>query len=304
MPKEVFGREYQFLERSDLLTFEEIECLVRVFVRLGVKKVRITGGEPLIRRNIERLIRMVADVGDIDVALTTNGSLLAGKARDLKDAGLSRVTVSIDSLDDCTFRAMNDVNYPVQRVLDGIEAVAELGLPVKINCVVKRGLNEDTILDLARGFKGTDHIVRFIEYMDVGTTNGWRMEDVVPAHEIVSLISEHMPLEPIEPNYRSEVAKRYRYSDGGGEIGFIASVTEPFCGDCSRVRMSAEGMLYTCLFASVGHDLRAIVRGGADVDAIEEFITGIWSNREDRYSEIRSAHTVALPKVEMSYIGG
>jgi GTP 3',8-cyclase len=303
MPREVFGRDYEFLPRSQLLDYEEIERLARAFVANGVRKIRITGGEPLVRRHVERLVAMLAPL-DVDLTLTTNGSLLPQKAQALADAGLSRVTVSLDSLDDATFRAMNDVDFPVERVLEGIAAAASAGLPVKVNAVVKRGLNEHAILDLARHFRGTGHVLRFIEFMDVGHTNGWRLDDVVPAAEIVATIAAEFPLEPVEAAYRGEVAKRWRYEDGAGEIGVIASVTQPFCGDCTRARISADGRLYTCLFAVRGHDLRALVRSGADDDALAEAIGAIWSRRKDRYSELRSAATADLPKVEMSYIGG
>jgi GTP 3',8-cyclase len=252
MPKEVFGRDYRFLPREALLTFEEIERLARAFAALGVEKIRITGGEPLVRRDLERLVAMLARIDGLDLTLTTNGALLPQKARALADAGLRRITVSLDSLDDGVFRAMNDVDFPVARVLAGIEAAAAAGLPVKVNVVVKRGLNEDSVVDLARHFRGSGHIVRFIEYMDVGHTNGWRMDDVVPAREIVAAIDREFPLEPVEPAYRGEVARRWRYRDGAGEIGVIASVTQPFCGDCTRARISAEGQLYTCLFAVRG----------------------------------------------------
>ena len=268
-----------------------------------MEKIRITGGEPLLRRDLERLIEALARL-DVDLTLTTNGSLLPKKARLLADAGLRRVTVSLDSLDDEAFRAMNDVDFPVQRVLDGIDAAAEAGLPVKVNAVVKRGVNEGSILEMARHFKGTPHVLRFIEYMDVGHSNGWRLDEVVPAAEIVRTIDEALPLEPAEANYRGEVARRWRYRDGTGEIGVIASVTQPFCGDCTRARISAEGKLYTCLFSIRGHDLRALVRGGASDDDLRDTIGAIWSRRTDRYSEIRSERTVDLPKVEMSYIGG
>jgi GTP 3',8-cyclase len=304
MPKEVFGRDYEFLPRAALLTFEEIERLARTFVGLGVEKIRITGGEPLLRRELERLIALLARIDGLDLTLTTNGALLPQKARALADAGLRRVTVSLDSLDDEVFRAMNDVDFPVERVLAGIDAAAAVGLPVKVNAVVKRGLNEDSVVDMARHFRGSSHVVRFIEYMDVGHTNGWRMDDVVPAREIVATIDREFPLEPVEPAYRGEVARRWRYRDGGGEIGVIASVTQPFCGDCTRARISAEGRLYTCLFAVRGHDLRALVRGGADDEELREAIAAVWSRRTDRYSELRSAATEELPKVEMSYIGG
>jgi GTP 3',8-cyclase len=306
MPKEVFGRDYQFLPRSELLTYEEIERLSRIFVAHGVEKVRLTGGEPLVRRNVERLVEMLAAVPGLhDLTLTTNGSLLAGKARALRDAGLRRITVSLDSLDNEVFTAMNDVDFPVERVLAGIEAAAAAGLgPIKINTVVRRGLNEDSVLPMARYFRGTGMIVRFIEYMDVGHTNGWRLDDVVPAAEIIETIDAELPLEPVEPNYPGEVANRWRYRDGSGEVGVIASVTQPFCGDCTRARLSAEGKLYTCLFAVRGHDLRALLRGGASDTEIFDAIGRLWRVRDDRYSEIRSAETADLPKVEMSYIGG
>jgi cyclic pyranopterin phosphate synthase len=305
MPKEVYGRSYRFLERRQLLTFEEIERLSRVFASLGVEKIRLTGGEPLLRRELERLVEMLGAIPGVELTLTTNGSLLPQKARVLADAGLRRVTVSLDSLDDQVFRAMNDVDVPVERVLAGIEAAAAAGLsPVKVNMVVKRGVNEDSVLPMARYFRGSGHILRFIEYMDVGHTNGWRLHDVVSAAEIVAAIGAELPLEPIEPNYAGEVARRYRYRDGSGEIGVIASVTEPFCGACTRARLSAEGRLYTCLFATEGHDLRALVRGGASESDLAEAIGSVWRARADRYSELRSAKTVDLPKVEMSYIGG
>src|SRR3954451_21935408 len=304
MPKEVFGRDHRFLDRKELLSFEEIERVARTFVDLGVEKIRITGGEPLVRRNIEELIAKLAAIEGLDLTLTTNASLLPLKAQALADAGLTRVTVSLDSLDDTVFRSMNDVDFPVERVLAGIDAAGAAGLPVKVNMVVKRGLNEDSILPMARHFRGTGHVLRFIEYMDVGATNGWRMDDVVSAREIVSLIDAKFPLEPAEPNYRGEVARRWRYSDGGGEVGVIASVTQPFCGDCTRARLSAEGRLYTCLFGMRGHDLRALVRGGSTAEQLADELAGIWTKRTDRYSERRSERTRDLPKVEMSYIGG
>jgi cyclic pyranopterin phosphate synthase len=305
MPKEVFGRGYRFMDRKELLTFEELERVARAFVAHGVRKLRITGGEPLLRRDLEHLIERLAAIDNgLDVTLTTNGALLAAKAQVLADAGLSRVTVSLDSLDDDVFRAMNDVDMPVERVLDGIDAAAAAGLPVKVNTVVKRGLNEGSILDLARFFKGSGHTLRFIEFMDVGATNGWRLDDVVPAAEIVQAIDAELPLEPVEPGYRGEVAKRWRYRDGGGEIGVIASVTQPFCGDCTRARISAEGRFYTCLFAVRGHDLRAVLRSGATDEALDAEIARVWTKRTDRYSEMRSAKTSGLRKVEMSYIGG
>jgi cyclic pyranopterin phosphate synthase len=303
MPKEVFGRDHQFLPRAELLSFEEIARVAKVFGRLGVRKVRLTGGEPLLRRQLERLVSQLAELG-LDLSMTTNGSLLAQKAPDLRDAGLRRVTVSLDSLDDAIFRAMNDVDFPVARVLAGIDAAAAAGLPVKVNAVVKRGVNDGEILPLARHFRGTGHVLRFIEYMDVGHTNGWRLDDVVPAAEIVRTIDDEFPLEPVEADYRGEVAQRWRYRDGAGEIGVIASVTQPFCGDCTRARLSADGKLYTCLFAVRGHDLRALVRGGISDDELAEAIAAVWRRRTDRYSELRSAATVDLPKVEMSYIGG
>jgi cyclic pyranopterin phosphate synthase len=304
MPKDVYGRDYAFLPRSALLTFEEIERVAKAFVSLGVEKIRITGGEPLVRRELDRLVAKLAALGPLDLTLTTNGALLAAQARALADAGLTRVTVSLDSLDDATFRAMNDVDFPVERVLAGIEAAAAVGAPVKVNVVVKRGVNEDGIVDLARHFRGSGHVLRFIEYMDVGHTNGWRLDDVVPAAEIVRRIEEEFPLEAVEPAYRGEVARRYRYADGAGEVGVIASVTQPFCGDCTRARLSADGKLYTCLFAVHGHDLRALLRGGVSDEQLEDALSGVWRARDDRYSELRSAETVELEKVEMSYIGG
>jgi GTP 3',8-cyclase len=305
MPKEVFGRDYPFLPRSELLTFEEIERVARAFAGLGVEKIRITGGEPLVRRDLETLVGLLARIDGLDLTLTTNGALLARKAQALKDAGLKRVTVSLDSLDDDVFRAMNDVDFPVTRVLEGIDAARAAGLaPVKVNVVVKRGLNEESVLPMARHFHGTGVVLRFIEYMDVGHTNGWRLDDVVPAAEIVAAIDAELPLEPVEPAYRGEVANRWRYRDGGGEIGVIASVTQPFCGDCTRARLSADGQVYTCLFAVEGHDLRALLRGGASDEELSTVIAAIWRARADRYSELRSAATADLPKVEMSYIGG
>jgi cyclic pyranopterin phosphate synthase len=304
MPKEIYGRDYAFLPRRDLLTFEEIARLAGIFAGLGVEKIRLTGGEPLIRRDVERLVEMLASIPGLDLTLTTNGAVLAQKAQALKDAGLGRITVSLDSLDDDVFRAMNDVDFPVQVVLDGIEAAAATGLPAKVNVVVKRGVNEESVLPVARYFRERGHIVRFIEYMDVGHTNGWRLDDVVPAAEIVAAIDSELPLESLPPRYPGEVAERYRYRDGSGEIGVIASVTRPFCGACTRARLSADGSLYTCLFATTGHDLRALVRTGASDDEIAAALDGIWRQRTDRYSELRSATTRDLPKVEMSYIGG
>ena len=305
MPKEVFGKDFQFLPRGEILSFEEIERLVRVFVGLGVQKVRLTGGEPLVRRHIERLVEMLAKVSDLDLTLTTNGSLLAGRARALRDAGLKRVTVSLDSLDDEVFKSMNDVDFPVARVLEGMDAAEAAGLaPIKVNMVVKRGLNENSILPMARHFRGTGRILRFIEYMDVGSSNGWRLDDVVSAREIVATIDRELPLEPVEKNYPGEVAERWRYRDGSGEIGVIASVTQAFCADCTRARLSADGSLYTCLFATQGHDLRALVRSDATDSQIADSIAAIWTARDDRYSELRSEETAGLKKIEMSFIGG
>lgn len=305
MPKTVFGRDYEFLPRADLLTFEEIERIARLFVAHGVTKIRLTGGEPLLRRNIEHLVEMLARVPQIELTLTTNGALLPKKARALKDAGLRRVTVSLDSLDDTIFRRMNDVDFPVEKVLEGIAAAEAVGFaPIKLNMVVKRGVNDGAILDMARHFKGSGHIVRFIEYMDVGATNGWRLDEVVPSAEVVNRISAEMPLEPIDPNYPGEVAERWRYCDGSGEIGVISSVTQAFCSTCTRVRLSTEGKLYTCLFAQSGHDLRALLRGGRSDEEIAAAVAAIWQIRSDRYSEIRTAETAALRKIEMSYIGG
>ena len=305
MPKEVFSRDYQFLPRAELLTFEEIERLARILAGLGVEKIRITGGEPLVRRDVETLVAMLARIPGLDLTLTTNGALLAQKAQALKDAGLDRITVSLDSLDDTTFRAMNDVDFPVARVLAGIDAALAAGLdPVKVNVVVKRCVNDDGVVAMARAFRGTGVVVRFIEYMDVGHTNGWRLDDVVPAAEVVAAIDAEYPLEPVEPGYRGEVAGRWRYRDGGGEIGVISSVTQPFCHDCTRARLSADGKLYTCLFAVRGHDLRERLRDGASDDDLAAALRGIWSARTDRYSELRSAETAGLEKVEMSYIGG
>jgi len=271
---------------------------------LGVRVVRITGGEPLVRRNVEHLVELLREIPALEIALTTNGALLPQKAEALARAGLDRVTVSLDSVDDAAFRALNDVDFPVQRVLDGIDAAASAGLRVKVNAVVKRGANDDGIVALADHFRGTPHTLRFIEYMDVGNTNGWRLDDVVSADEIVRKIDAVWPLEPLEPARADETARRFRYRDGAGEIGVIASVTQPFCGGCSRARLSAEGRLHTCLFALKGHDLRAPLRLGAADEELAELIRGIWGKRTDRYSELRTAKTSALPKVEMSYIGG
>ncbi|HEV7768885.1 MAG TPA: GTP 3',8-cyclase MoaA [Thermoanaerobaculia bacterium] len=307
MPKEVFGRDFAFLHRDELLTFEEITRLTRHFVRMGVRKVRLTGGEPLLRRDLEQLIAQLGSIDGLeDIALTTNGSLLTPqKARALKAAGLERVTISLDSLDDATFRAMNDVSFPVSRVLDAIDVAAEAGLtPVKIDVVVKRGMNDRDIADIARRFRGTGHIVRFIEYMDVGNSNGWRIDDVVPGLEILAVLQSLAPLAPADANYFGEVAERWMWADGSGEVGIITSVTQPFCGSCTRARLAANGELYLCLFAGTGHDLRALLRSDASDDAIAEVLANIWSGRTDRYSEERSAVTPGLRKVEMSHIGG
>jgi cyclic pyranopterin phosphate synthase len=303
MPKEVYGRDHRFLERRELLTFEEITRVAGTFVSAGVQKIRITGGEPLVRRDLERLIAQLAEL-DVDLTLTTNGSLLPQKAQALADAGLRRITVSLDSLDDAIFRALNDVDFSVERVLDGIDAASAAGLPVKVNAVIKRGVNDDQVVPLAAFFRERGHTVRFIEYMDVGHTNGWRLDDVVPAKEIVARLDDAFGVEPAEALYRGEVAQRWRYRDGAGEIGVIASVTQPFCGDCTRARLSAEGKLFTCLFAVRGHDLRALIRGGASDEELETALRTVWSGRADRYSDLRSAATTDLDKVEMSYIGG
>jgi cyclic pyranopterin phosphate synthase len=304
MPKTVFGQDYRFMDRKELLTFEELERVARVFAGLGVEKIRLTGGEPLLRKELEHLVERLATIEGLDLTLTTNASLLAKKAAALREAGLRRINVSLDSLDDATFMAMNDVQFPVTRVLDGIQAAADTGLAVKVNAVVKRGVNDAGVVDMARYFRGTGHTLRFIEYMDVGTTNGWRLDDVVPAAEIVERIDAAFPLEPIDRAYRGEVAERYRYVDGEGEIGVIASVSKPFCGDCTRARISAEGKLYTCLFAARGTDLRALLRGGATDDELHEAIAVVWTLRADRYSEIRTERTSERTRVEMSYIGG
>jgi len=305
MPKEVYGRDFQFLERSQLLSFDEIHRLVKIFRGHGIEKVRITGGEPLVRRQLEKLIALLAQEPGIDLTLTTNASLLKQKAQALKDAGLQRVTVSLDSLDDATFRSMNDVDFPVAKVLEGIEEADRVGLkPLKVNMVVKRGTNDQDAVAMARYFKGSGHILRFIEFMDVGHTNGWKMQYVVPSRELVAKINAELPIEPVDPNYVGEVAERWRYQDGSGEIGFISSVTQAFCKDCTRLRLSAEGSIYTCLFATEGTDLRGLVRTGATDEEISDAIAGVWRVRGDRYSEMRTEETAKLRKVEMSYIGG
>ncbi|MFQ5946523.1 MAG: GTP 3',8-cyclase MoaA [Anaerolineae bacterium] len=305
MPKEFFGRDYAFLPKEEILSYEEIYRLARVFVELGVQKIRLTGGEPLVRRHVERLVAVLATLPDIDLTMTTNGSLLREKAPILKEAGLQRITVSLDSLDPVVFAALNDVGFPVQRVLDGIDAAAAAGLtPLKVNMVVRRGYNEDSIVPMARFCRSQGHLLRFIEYMDVGHTNGWRLDDMVPASEIVAILNAVLPLKPLEPNYRGEVANRFAYLDGSGEVGVIASVTQPFCQDCTRARISADGKLFTCLFATTGRDLKSMLRNGTTDDEISAAMAGIWRAREDRYSELRSAETLGMPKVEMSYIGG
>jgi cyclic pyranopterin phosphate synthase len=305
MPRETFDHDFKFLPHDEILRFEEIARLARLLATLGVKKVRITGGEPLVRRGLPRLVEMLAAIPDLDLTLTTNGSLLAKHAPALAAAGLKRVTVSLDSLDDATFRALNDADFPVARVIEGIDAAAAAGLgPIKINMVVKRGVNDGDVLAMAERWRGTGRIVRFIEYMDVGSTNGWRMDDVVPSAAIVKLIGARYPLEPVDPNYSGEVAERWRYQDGAGEVGVISSVTQAFCSTCNRLRLSAEGSLYTCLFAQQGHDLKWLLRRGAsDAELVNE-IAAVWRARGDRYSEIRTAETAAARKVEMSYIGG
>jgi len=307
MPKELFGPDHAFLQRTELLSYEEITRLARIFVAHGVEKIRLTGGEPLVRRDLHTLIAQLRDVPGLkDLTLTTNGSLLRAQARKLKDAGLQRITVSLDSLDDATFKSMNDVGVPVATVLDGIEAAREAGFSsIKVNAVVERGVNDGGMVDLARHFKGTGIILRFIEFMDVGTTNGWKLDRVVTLREMADRINAELPIEPAEPNYRGEVAKRWRYRDGTGEIGFISSISQPFCGDCTRARLSPEGELFTCLFAARGHDFRARLRDGSTDAEIAAFLASVWHVRDDRYSEIRTAETNgSVPRVEMSHIGG
>jgi cyclic pyranopterin phosphate synthase len=306
MPRDVYDRDHVFLPRDEILTFEEIERLVGLFAGLGVEKIRLTGGEPLLRHGVADLVRRISAVDGIrDVAMTTNGSTLARHAQELADAGLDRITVSLDAVDDARFRHAADVDFPVARVLEGIDAAKQAGLaPVKINTVVRRGLNDDSLLDIAGRFRGTGHIVRFIEYMDVGSSNGWEMGHVVPAEEILATINEAWTLDPVEPNYPGEVVNRWRYSDGGGEVGVIASVTKPFCGECTRLRLSADGSIYTCLFAHAGTDLRDALRSVATDDELVETMSGAWESRTDQYSEERSGVSIGLPKVEMSYIGG
>ncbi|GIZ51045.1 GTP 3',8-cyclase MoaA [Noviherbaspirillum aridicola] len=313
MPKEVFDKSHVFLPHSSLLTFEEIARIARIFIAHGVHKIRLTGGEPLLRKHLDKLIAMLAEMRTLsgeplDLTLTTNGSLLARQAQALKDAGLKRVTVSLDAIEESTFRRMNDVDFPVAEVLRGIDEAHRVGLgPIKINMVVKGGMNDHQILPMARHFKGSPFILRFIEYMDVGASNGWKLDEVVPSSEVVRRISEEMPLVPLDPNYSGETAERWRYVDGGGEVGVISSVTQAFCRDCSRMRLSTEGKLYTCLFAAGGHDLKALMRQGRSDAEISTAVAHIWRKRTDRYSELRSQATEGLtgvPKVEMSYIGG
>lgn len=314
MPKEIFGRDYAFMAREELLSFEEITRLARIAAGHGVEKIRLTGGEPLLRKGLPELVAMLSELRTpggqaLDIALTTNGSALAHLASALKEAGLRRVTVSLDSLDDATFQAMNDVRFPVQKILNGLEVAHEVGLgPIKVNMVVKKGQNDQDIVSMARHFKGTPFILRFIEYMDVGTTNGWRLGEVIPSAEVIRRIHEAFPLDEVEPNYAGETSRRWRYRDGGGEIGVISSVTQSFCHSCSRARISVDGKLYTCLFANSGHDLRTLLRGGATDDELSEAMASIWRARTDRYSEVRSAETQraasGAKRIEMSYIGG
>ena len=306
MPREVFGPDFAFVERDELLTFEEIARVVSVLAPSGIRKVRLTGGEPLVRRDLHQLVAMLDAIPGIDdLALTTNASLLDRQAGPLREAGLDRITVSLDALDDATFRAMADTEVPVARVLDGLAAAREAGFdPIKVNAVVKRGVNDDQLVPLARFGRELGYLVRFIEFMDVGTTNGWRLEDVVPGAEILQAVDAVFPLEPIPPRYEGEVATRYRYRDGGGEFGVITSVTQPFCATCTRARLTATGELYTCLFGIEGHDLKTLLREGATDDELADAVLGVWRARTDRYSELRSEATRDLPKVEMSFIGG
>jgi len=310
MPKEIFGRDYEFLPHDQVLTFEEITRLARVFVELGVEKLRITGGEPLVRRNLPDLIAMLAgirrpDGTAVDLTLTTNGSALRALARPLADAGLQRVTVSLDSLDDAVFGAMNGIDFPVAKVLDGIAAAGEAGLdPIKVNMVVRRGINESSVVPMAAWARDAHVVLRFIEYMDVGHSNGWRLDEVVPTQELLDIVGNVWPVEPADPGYRGEVADRWRYVDGAGEFGVISSVTQPFCRDCTRARVSAEGKVYTCLFAVAGHDARDVLRSGATDESLRAFVEELWTRRGDRYSELRSAATTTLPKIEMFAMGG
>ena len=306
MPAEIFGEKYEFLPKAEILTFEEITRLARIFVELGVTKIRVTGGEPLLRRDLETLIAKLSQISGVqDLTLTTNGYLLADKAQSLKDAGLHRLTVSLDAIDDQTFNRMSGRTHGSERVLKGIRAAEKAGFQAtKINAVVQKNINDHLVIDLAQHFHNTGHILRFIEFMDVGNRNNWNLDQVVPAAEIIDRIHTVLPLEPLDPNYTGEVAKRYRYLDGGGEIGIIASVTQPFCGDCTRARLSTDGKLYTCLFASEGTDLRDALRQSASNADLRDRITQIWHRRTDRYSEIRAEHTPATRKIEMYQIGG
>ncbi|GAB1825329.1 GTP 3',8-cyclase MoaA [Turicimonas sp. TL08] len=313
MPKEKFEKDHSFLAHTELLTFEELERVAKIFIKNGVEKIRLTGGEPLLRKGIENLVAKLSSLKtwngkNLDVAITTNGSALAKKAKALAEAGLKRITVSLDSMDPEVFMKLNDVGFPLEKVLEGIKAAEEAGIPsIKINVVVKKGVNDDKLLDIVKYFKGTKVIVRFIEFMDVGATNGWRMDDVIPSKAIVDQINKVYPVEPLDPNYTGEVATRWRFKDDGGEIGFISSVSEPFCKECSRMRLSVDGKIYNCLFATTGFDIRQMLRGGATDEEIEEAIGRIWSAREDHYSEIRTSETVKerkKNKIEMSYIGG
>ena len=305
MPKSVYDRNFKFLERTQLLSFDEINRLVGIFKHHGVEKIRITGGEPLLRKELEKLLEMIATDHNLDLTLTTNATLLKQKAQLLKDSGLKRITVSLDSLNDATFKMMNDMNVSVSKVLEGIEEADKVGFsPIKVNMVVKGGTNEQDVVAMAKHFKGSGHIVRFIEFMDVGSTNGWDMDRVVASKTLAAQINEVFPIEPIEANYEGEVAERWRYLDGSGEIGFISSVTQAFCRSCTRARLSAEGSIYTCLFATEGTDLRMLLRAGAADDQISNLISQTWSERSDNYSEIRTAETSSLRKIEMSYIGG
>ena len=306
MPKDVFDADYQFLPHAEVLSFEEIVRVARIFRDLGTQKIRLTGGEPLLRKGIDRLVAMLREsLPGIDLTLTTNGAALKAQAAALRAAGLDRITVSLDSLDDATFRAMNDADFPVAKVLEGIEAAAAAGLaPIKVNMVVKRGVNDHQVVDMARHFRGTGHIVRFIEFMDVGSTNGWRMDDVIPSEEVVRRISAQFPLDPVGANYAGEVAQRWRYRDGSGEIGAISSVTRAFCSTCTRARLSTDGQVYTCLFAQRGYGLKRLLRDGGDDAAIAAAVSAIWQGRDDRYSEIRTAESAKSRKVEMSFIGG
>jgi cyclic pyranopterin phosphate synthase len=310
MPKEIYGRDFEFLPKDQVLSFEEIHRAARAFVALGVEKLRITGGEPLVRRGLPQLIRMLAELRtsdgrDLDLTLTTNGAALRALARQLADAGLKRVSVSLDSLDDAVFGAMNGVDFPVARVLDGIDAALEAGLaPVKVNMVVRRGVNEPSVVPMARWARDTGVTLRFIEYMDVGHSNGWRLDEVVPAAELIAMVTAEWPAEPADAGYRGEVADRWRYADGRGEFGVISSVTRPFCRDCTRARLSADGKLYTCLFAVAGRDVRGVLRDGSSDEELLAFLADTWRQRDDRYSELRAKSTSDLPKIEMFAMGG